>query len=194
MLTQLQRFLHSRRTLLSCLLAVIVLSLLLLKSRHLFTNTFSAEAKTVQTTASTDSQANPIAANFFGLTVLNYQNLRAKLPFGITRTWDAYPGLDWADANPAPGQFVFAPLDAYLSSTAKAVGRLSTLSEELRNGHRLSQTSRAPILRVNVERPTLMPGMPTLQLSCNMLRGEFIIGSYGTNQISPVSSAGIFLS
>jgi hypothetical protein len=51
---------------------------------------------------------------FFGLTVLNYQAVTPQLTFGTTRTWDAYPALDWADANPADGQYNFAPLNTFI--------------------------------------------------------------------------------
>ena len=55
------------------------------------------------------------ASTFFGLTVLNYQNVTPQLTFGTARTWDAWPALDWAEANPAAGQYNFAPLNAYIA-------------------------------------------------------------------------------
>ncbi len=53
---------------------------------------------------------------FFGMTVLNYQNVIPRLTFGTARTWDAWPALDWAEANPAAGQYNFAPLNAYIAT------------------------------------------------------------------------------
>ncbi len=57
----------------------------------------------------------PAASTFFGLTVLNYQNVMPLLPIGTGRTWDAWPALDWAEANPAAGQYNFAPLNASIA-------------------------------------------------------------------------------
>ena len=37
------------------------------------------------------------------------------MTFGTARTWDAWPGLAWAEANPAAGQYNFAPLNAYIT-------------------------------------------------------------------------------
>src|SRR5258706_8127034 len=37
----------------------------------------------------------PAASTFFGLTVLNYQNVTPQLTFGTTRTWNAHSTLDW---------------------------------------------------------------------------------------------------
>jgi polysaccharide biosynthesis protein PslG len=63
---------------------------------------------------STAPGSGPVASStFFGLTVLNYQNTTPQLTFGTTRTWDAYPALDWAEANPAAGQNNFAPLNSF---------------------------------------------------------------------------------
>ena len=59
------------------------------------------------------------ADTFFGLTVLDYEHTQAPLPYGITRTWDAHPGLDWGEANPAPGRYEFRPLDRYLDLFAR---------------------------------------------------------------------------
>jgi hypothetical protein len=59
----------------------------------------------------------PIASStFFGLTVINYNRMNPPLTYGTTRTWDAYPPLDWADANPAAGQYNFAPLNSYIAA------------------------------------------------------------------------------
>jgi hypothetical protein len=115
---QLQGFLYSRRMLLTFILAVTVTALLLI-NRYSFTNVLGVhgifrgdESRRAESTA---SGSTPVDGSFFGLTVLDYQHIKPTLHFGITRTWDAHPGLDWADANPAPGKYEFGPLDAYLS-------------------------------------------------------------------------------
>jgi hypothetical protein len=58
------------------------------------------------------SEAQPA---FFGLTVNDFANVKPLLTFGTTRSWDAYQGLDWAEANPASGQFNFAPLNNFIA-------------------------------------------------------------------------------
>ena len=80
-------------------------------------------AGTTLITAGGSSSAAPItitrqtaSSTFFGLTVLNYQEVTPQLTFGTTRTWDAYPALDWADANPAAGQYNFAPLNTFIAT------------------------------------------------------------------------------
>src|SRR3982074_3817811 len=60
--------------------------------------------------------ALPIASVFFGLSVLDYKKTNPLLIFGTTRTWDAYPALDWAEASPAGGQYNFAPLSSYIAT------------------------------------------------------------------------------
>ena len=118
---QLRRFLCSRRTLLSFILFILLLAVLalLLMNRHSFTNAlsvheiFHAEGNRAEAAG---IERSPVDGSFFGLTVLDYQHLRPTFPFGITRTWDSYPGLDWAEANPAPGKYEFRPLDKYLST------------------------------------------------------------------------------
>jgi polysaccharide biosynthesis protein PslG len=54
-------------------------------------------------------------AVLFGLTVHDYAHVKPLLAYGTTRTWDAYPGLDWAEANPASGKFNFSPLNSFIS-------------------------------------------------------------------------------
>jgi hypothetical protein len=54
-------------------------------------------------------------AAFFGLTVNDFANVKPLLAFGTTRSWDAYQGLDWAEANPASGQYNFAPLNNFIA-------------------------------------------------------------------------------
>jgi hypothetical protein len=59
----------------------------------------------------------PIASSaFFGLISLNYMYVSPRLTFGTTRTWDSFPALDWASANPAAGQYNFAPLNSYIAA------------------------------------------------------------------------------
>ena len=53
--------------------------------------------------------------SFFGLTVNDFANVKPLLAFGTTRSWDAYPGLDWAEANPASGRFRFASLNRFIA-------------------------------------------------------------------------------
>jgi hypothetical protein len=35
--------------------------------------------------------------------------------FGTTRSWDAYPNLDWSDANPSAGTYNFTSLNAFIA-------------------------------------------------------------------------------
>ena len=119
---QLRRFLNPWRMLLSLILVLAVLALLLI-NRSSFTNTFRvheiSDADESKSGAAAATERSPVDGSFFGLTVLDYQHMRPTLQFGITRTWDAHPGLDWADANPAPGKYEFGPLDKYLSIFGK---------------------------------------------------------------------------
>ena len=63
----------------------------------------------------------PIASPaFFGLTVLDYKNVNPLLTFGTIRTWNAHPTLDWAETNPAAGQYIFAPLNSYIATNISA--------------------------------------------------------------------------
>jgi hypothetical protein len=62
--------------------------------------------------------APEIPASFFGLTVLNYTNLTPSFQFATTRSWDAYPNLQWALINTAPGMYNFADLDNFLALNA----------------------------------------------------------------------------
>jgi polysaccharide biosynthesis protein PslG len=56
-----------------------------------------------------------ISRSFFGLTILNFKNVSPTMLFGTTRSWDAYPALDWADANPSLGMYNFTSLDEFIS-------------------------------------------------------------------------------
>ena len=80
---------------------------------------FAPETISVTAPALSPSQppvARPIIpSNYFGLTVLNYKNINPSLTFGTTRTWDAHPALDWAEANPAEGRYNFGPLNSFVS-------------------------------------------------------------------------------
>jgi hypothetical protein len=62
-----------------------------------------------------DSIASEAQRVFFGLTVNDFANVKPLVAFGTTRSWDAYQGLDWAEANPASGQYNFAPLNAFIA-------------------------------------------------------------------------------
>jgi polysaccharide biosynthesis protein PslG len=55
-----------------------------------------------------------IPQSLFGMTVLDFENTRAPLQYGTTRTWDSFPTLDWADINSAPGVYDFQHLDNFL--------------------------------------------------------------------------------
>src|ERR1035441_10623252 len=58
------------------------------------------------------SQAQP---EFFGMSVNDFANVKPLVAFGTTRSWDGSPELDWADANPAAGQFNFTPLNRFIA-------------------------------------------------------------------------------
>ena len=62
--------------------------------------------------------AGVIPASYFGLTVLNFEKLTPDISYGLTRTWDSYPNLDWADVNPAPGVYNFSDIDKFLRMNA----------------------------------------------------------------------------
>src|ERR1035438_4616365 len=53
-------------------------------------------------------------SEFFGMTVNDFANVKPRVVFGTTRSWDGSPELDWADANPAAGQFNFTPLNRFI--------------------------------------------------------------------------------
>jgi hypothetical protein len=58
---------------------------------------------------------SPIPASLFGLTVLDFNELSPSMRFGTTRSWDAYPKLDWSDANPSYGTYNFTYLDKFIA-------------------------------------------------------------------------------
>lgn len=90
------------------------LSLLLsLAWSTLFSCQLSGQQKTARNPLLTDTPA--LSSRFFGLTVLDYRHYPTDLPYAITRTWDAYPGLSWPEMNPARGKYDFRGLDQYLS-------------------------------------------------------------------------------
>jgi polysaccharide biosynthesis protein PslG len=78
---------------------------------------FSVLFLSVLTSCGTESaykDQGPIPRSFFGMTVLDFQNVSSSLSYGTTRTWDSFPMLDWADINSAPGVYNFQYLDAFL--------------------------------------------------------------------------------
>jgi polysaccharide biosynthesis protein PslG len=88
-----------------------------------------AEAQTTASSAAAPHAANgrpdpptnlrivsSIPASLFGLTVLNFSNLSPSMRFGTTRSWDAYPGLDWSEANPSAGTYKFTDLDTFIAA------------------------------------------------------------------------------
>ena len=62
-----------------------------------------------------NSSSSSIPASLFGLTVLDFTKLSPSMSFGTTRSWDAWPNLDWSDANPSPGTYKFADLDKFIA-------------------------------------------------------------------------------
>ncbi len=107
----------------------IAIALIALTGCTQFTNSPARPTLSPGTTAATpsggssDASTSPIPAPLpiassalFGLTVLNYQSVTPQLTFGTTRTWDAYPALDWAEANAAAGQNNFAPLNTFIAT------------------------------------------------------------------------------
>jgi polysaccharide biosynthesis protein PslG len=56
-----------------------------------------------------------IPRTFFGMTVLDSENVHPPLNYGTTRTWDSFPMLDWADINSSAGVYQFAHLDAFVA-------------------------------------------------------------------------------
>jgi polysaccharide biosynthesis protein PslG len=77
-------------------------------------------SSTATAVASVTPVAPAIPASFFGMTVLNFIQVSPAVPFGTTRTWDAYPGMDWSDENPARGIYHFATLDQFLAKSAES--------------------------------------------------------------------------
>jgi polysaccharide biosynthesis protein PslG len=80
------------------------------------TATAPSDGSSGVTTTPFPSSPSVASSVFFGLTVLNYQNMTPALTFGTTRTWDAWPALDWAEANSAAGTNNFAPLNAFIAT------------------------------------------------------------------------------
>lgn len=66
-------------------------------------------------TSSARPSISSIPASLFGLTVLNFTKLSPSIRFATTRSWDAYPNLDWSDANPSPGTYNFTYLDKFIA-------------------------------------------------------------------------------
>ncbi|MGB7731403.1 MAG: glycosyl hydrolase [Candidatus Acidiferrum sp.] len=75
----------------------------------------SATSNEVTATFTPESDSSPIPASLFGLTVLNFAALSPSMRFGTTRSWDAYPNLDWSDTNPAPGIYDFSYIDKFIA-------------------------------------------------------------------------------
>jgi hypothetical protein len=68
-----------------------------------------------------------VPATFFGMSVLNQHGVIPPLSYGTTRTWDAYPGVDWADTNPLPGRYDFKSLDVFFAAANKSKDVVFTL-------------------------------------------------------------------
>ena len=67
---------------------------------------------------------NTVPANYFGMTVLDFRNVQPVTAFGTIRSWDSYPFLDWAEANPSRYVYDFSWLDAFIAKS-------STLNSEI---------------------------------------------------------------
>lgn len=68
--------------------------------------------------AASGGDGRPVPGTFFGLTVLNFNRVKPSLHFGTSRSWDAGPGLAWAEMNPARGTYEFARLDEFIAFSA----------------------------------------------------------------------------
>lgn len=57
-----------------------------------------------------------IPGTFFGMSINKFALSGPTIPFpyGTTRTWDAYPSLNWSALNPGPAVYNFAPLDDFI--------------------------------------------------------------------------------
>ena len=77
------------------------------------TSSYQASASFAVTSESSSSSIPP---SLFGLTVLDFTKLSPSMSFGTTRSWDAWPNLDWSDANPSPGTYKFADLDKFIAA------------------------------------------------------------------------------
>jgi hypothetical protein len=87
----------------------------LVASVHTVTVTATSTADETKSAQATIWLTVPIPATFFGLSVLNFRQLKPSMLFGTTRSWDGGPGLDWSDANPGPGVYNFALLDQFIA-------------------------------------------------------------------------------
>ena len=80
------------------------------------TATSAADATKSASANVTLTSATPVVPpSLFGLTVLNFDALSPSMPFGTTRSWDAWPNLDWSDANPSAGVYNFTSLDTFIA-------------------------------------------------------------------------------
>ncbi len=74
-----------------------------------------AFAYTAQTTTAKTTTVAAIDSSLFGMSVLNYSQLVPPMQLGTTRTWDGESNLDWAEANPTKGQYVFYWIDQFIA-------------------------------------------------------------------------------
>jgi hypothetical protein len=101
-------------------------------------NVSSYEASAVYAVTSSSS----IPASFLGLTVLDFTKLSSSMPFGTSRSWDAYPNLDWSDVNPSTGTYNFTYLDKFIAvNEARGAEMIYTLG---RTPHWASSQPNAP--------------------------------------------------
>jgi len=79
----------------------------------------SIAADTPALAASQTQWSGPIPSAYFGLTVLKFTQVIPSMHFGTTRSWDAGPGLDWSDSNPARNVYNFSRLDQFIAFSQK---------------------------------------------------------------------------
>ena len=69
-----------------------------------------------------------IQSTLFDMTVENFPYVTPTVRYGTARSWDAYPGLNWADDNQSPGSYYFTGVDQFIASNkAKGAQILFTL-------------------------------------------------------------------
>ena len=65
-----------------------------------------------------DLSAVAVPSQFFGMHVIAQSYVGwPSVAFGTQRIWDNYPGTNWKDLNPAPGQYNWASLDTLVADS-----------------------------------------------------------------------------
>ena len=133
-----------------------------------------------------------IPSSYFGLTVLNYRNINPSLTFATTRTWDAHPALDWAEANPANGRYNFGPLNSFVSKNRERRAEvIYTFGRTPQWALDRAQRTRAFTVPGNAPRPLWLRGTATLPPSSPTLPEALGIGSSGTSLTRQIHTAAI---